>query len=69
MSSITGAGESGKTTIIKQMKILHIQGFSPEERLEKAQEIRENVFEAIKVCNAIIDVNLDYVFKKNSFRN
>jgi Flp pilus assembly CpaF family ATPase len=23
-----GAGESGKTTIIKQMKILHISGFS-----------------------------------------
>lgn len=31
------------------MKILHIQGFSPEERLEKHQEIKENVFEAIKV--------------------
>ncbi|KAH9398310.1 hypothetical protein TYRP_018957 [Tyrophagus putrescentiae] len=45
---LIGAGESGKTTIIKQMKILHIQGFSAEERLEKCQEIKENVFEAIK---------------------
>ncbi|MPC86193.1 Guanine nucleotide-binding protein G(s) subunit alpha [Portunus trituberculatus] len=28
----SGAGESGKTTIIKQMKILHINGFSQEEK-------------------------------------
>lgn len=27
---LLGTGESGKTTIIKQMKILHINGFSNE---------------------------------------
>ncbi|XP_042221395.1 guanine nucleotide-binding protein G(s) subunit alpha-like [Homarus americanus] len=32
---LLGAGESGKTTIIKQMKILHISGFSPEEKKER----------------------------------
>ena len=26
----TGAGESGKTTVVKQMKILHKDGFSNE---------------------------------------
>lgn len=31
------------------MKILHISGFSDEERKEKAGEIRENIFESIKV--------------------
>lgn len=44
-----GAGESGKTTIIKQMRILHVQGFTVKEREEKAMEIRRNLFEAIKV--------------------
>lgn len=44
-----GAAESGKTTIIKQMKILHIKGFSDEERAKKAKEIRVNLLEAIQV--------------------
>lgn len=48
---LLGAGESGKTTIIKQMKIIHIQGFSESERQEKIKDIRRNVLEAIKVNN------------------
>ncbi|KAI5635073.1 g-protein alpha subunit domain-containing protein [Phthorimaea operculella] len=44
---LLGTGESGKTTIIKQMKILHIQGFSASERLEKAKAILHNVHESI----------------------
>lgn len=48
ISNHTGAGESGKTTIIKQMKILHVSGFSDNERREKAAEIRTNIVEAIK---------------------
>ncbi|RWS24537.1 guanine nucleotide-binding protein G(s) subunit alpha-like protein [Leptotrombidium deliense] len=49
---LLGAGESGKTTIIKQMKILHIKGFSDEERKEKVIEIRINLLEAIKELTA-----------------
>ncbi|XP_053202791.1 guanine nucleotide-binding protein G(s) subunit alpha-like [Panonychus citri] len=45
---LLGAGESGKTTILKQMKILHIEGFTEEERKEKAQWIRRNLLEAMK---------------------
>ena len=32
MRSIIGAGESGKSTILKQMKLIHDGGYSKEER-------------------------------------
>ncbi|XP_060808714.1 guanine nucleotide-binding protein G(f) subunit alpha [Amyelois transitella] len=44
---LLGTGESGKTTIIKQMKILHVQGFSASDRTEKVMHIRHNVHESI----------------------
>lgn len=44
---LLGTGESGKTTIIKQMKILHVQGFTAKERAEKTAHIRYNVHESI----------------------
>ncbi|CAN7939315.1 unnamed protein product [Ixodes hexagonus] len=45
---LLGAGESGKTTILKQMTILHTDGFTSEERREKAHEIRWNLLEPMK---------------------
>lgn len=48
---LLGAGESGKTTILKQMKILHVQGFTVEERKRETKLIRINMLEAIKVNN------------------
>ncbi|XP_063217834.1 guanine nucleotide-binding protein G(f) subunit alpha-like isoform X2 [Bacillus rossius redtenbacheri] len=44
---LLGPGESGKTTILKQMKILHIKGFSDSERLAIVSQIRQNVHESI----------------------
>ncbi|KAM9775386.1 guanine nucleotide-binding protein G(olf) subunit alpha-like isoform 1-T1 [Syngnathus typhle] len=45
--SCAGAGESGKSTIVKQMKILHVDGFNAEEKQQKIQDIRKNVKDAI----------------------
>nr|Q9XZV5.1 RecName: Full=Guanine nucleotide-binding protein G(s) subunit alpha; AltName: Full=Adenylate cyclase-stimulating G alpha protein [Geodia cydonium]CAB43528.1 Gs protein, alpha subunit [Geodia cydonium] len=40
---LLGAGESGKSTVVKQMKILHKDGFSDEERKEKLVDIKSNI--------------------------
>ena len=45
---LLGAGESGKSTLVKQMKILHVEEpFSPDEIAEKKADIRQNVRDAI----------------------
>jgi len=44
---LLGAGESGKSTIVKQMRILHVDGFSEEEKREKIKAIRCNIRDAI----------------------
>lgn len=46
---LLGAGESGKSTIVKQMRILHISGFNETEKREKIQDIRRNVRDSITV--------------------
>jgi len=50
---LLGAGESGKSTIFKQMKILYGEGFSQEERNSFRRYIWGNIIEAIKaICEA-----------------
>uniref|UniRef100_A0A8C6T3E1 Guanine nucleotide binding protein (G protein), alpha 15 (Gq class), tandem duplicate 4 n=1 Tax=Neogobius melanostomus TaxID=47308 RepID=A0A8C6T3E1_9GOBI len=49
---LLGTGESGKTTFIRQMRIIHGKGFSPEERKAFAKCIFQNIFTAIKAMTA-----------------
>ena len=44
---LLGAGESGKSTIVKQMRILHVNGFSEEEKRQKIDDIKKNIRDAI----------------------
>ncbi|KAF2365429.1 Guanine nucleotide binding protein (G-protein) alpha subunit [Trinorchestia longiramus] len=44
---LLGAGESGKSTIVKQMRILHVDGFSDREKKEKISHILCNIRDAI----------------------
>nr|XP_060616218.1 guanine nucleotide-binding protein G(s) subunit alpha-like [Anolis sagrei ordinatus] len=45
---LMGLEGSGKNTVLKQMKILHGDGFSAEERKMRTQDIKNNIREAIE---------------------
>jgi guanine nucleotide-binding protein G(i) subunit alpha len=45
----TGSGESGKTTISKQIQIVYQGGFTTEELMEKRSHIYKNIAESITV--------------------
>lgn len=45
---LLGAGDSGKSTIAKQMKIIHLDGFSDEERMGFKTTIANNILTAMR---------------------
>lgn len=58
---LLGAGESGKSTIVKQMKILHVNGYTDKERREKRLDIKRNVRDAIKaIIEAMETLGIEY---------
>jgi len=44
---LLGAGESGKSTIVKQMRVLHCDGFGDDEKRAKIEDIKKNIRDAI----------------------
>uniref|UniRef100_A0A3Q2CQ64 Guanine nucleotide binding protein (G protein), alpha 15 (Gq class), tandem duplicate 1 n=1 Tax=Cyprinodon variegatus TaxID=28743 RepID=A0A3Q2CQ64_CYPVA len=61
-----GTGESGKTTFIRQMKIIHGRGFSEEERKSFAKCIYQNIFTAIKaMTGAMTTLRIPYANPEN----
>ena len=56
-----GAGESGKSTIIKQMRIIHSSGFPDDERVQVKAVIFSNVVIAFRVLYEIMqDEKIDF---------
>ncbi|XP_048844933.1 guanine nucleotide-binding protein subunit alpha-11-like [Brienomyrus brachyistius] len=63
---LLGTGESGKTTFIKQMRIIHGQGFSEEERRDFAKLVFQNVFTAAKaMIQAMSTLRIPYGCTEN----
>jgi len=67
---LLGAGESGKTTVTKQMKIIHMNGYTPEELLSQRETIFSNVLQSMQVLvNATENLQLsDLVLEENKER-
>ncbi|EGG24473.1 G-protein subunit alpha 7 [Cavenderia fasciculata] len=49
---LLGTGDSGKSTIVKQMKIIHMKGYTQEDRINHKSVIYRNIFE---IMNSLIN--------------
>jgi len=52
---LLGAGESGKSTILKQMKLIHYGGYSPDERESFKEIIFSNTVQSMRVILEAMD--------------
>ncbi|XP_039567843.1 guanine nucleotide-binding protein G(t) subunit alpha-2 [Passer montanus] len=58
---LLGAGESGKSTIVKQMKIIHQDGYTEEECMEFKSIIYGNILQSIlAIIRAMSTLGIDY---------
>lgn len=62
-----GAGESGKSTILKQMRIIYAEGFHLDERKEVRQVIFSNMIVAFKIiAEEMREFGVEYENPKSS---
>mmetsp|Transcript_28985 Transcript_28985/g.32198 ORF Transcript_28985/g.32198 Transcript_28985/m.32198 type:complete len:349 (+) Transcript_28985:37-1083(+) len=62
---LLGAGESGKSTIAKQMKIIHLNGYTDEEKKQFIVVIHQNILQAINSLLQAAETCEYTVSKKN----
>lgn len=63
---LLGTGESGKSTFIKQMRIIHGSGYSAAERKDFTRLVFQNIFTAIQaLINAMKSLRIDYIDDQN----
>lgn len=62
----TGAGESGKSTLLKQMKLIYNAGFSRTERLEWRPVVFSNIIQSFRlISSAMVELDIDFANKDN----
>lgn len=61
-----GSGESGKSTIVKQMKIIHLKGYSEDELYNYRPTVFKNLVECVKaVITAMQELKIDLQVANN----
>ncbi|KAH6655743.1 G protein alpha subunit [Truncatella angustata] len=66
---LLGAGESGKSTVLKQMKLIYAQGFSKNERLEWKPVVFNNVVQSMRlIFDVMNDQSIEFENKENEVR-
>ena len=67
---LLGAGESGKSTILKQMRIIYSEGFRLDERKEVRQVIFSNMIVAFKIiAEEMRELGLEYENSQSHVRH
>ncbi len=57
----TGAGESGKSTVLKQMKLIYAQGFSKNEKMEWKPVVFTNIIQSFRlIFDAMNDLGIKF---------
>ncbi len=64
-----GTGESGKSTFIKQMRIIHGTGYSEEDKRSFVKLVYQNIFMAMhSMIRAMDTLKIQYRDKRNEVR-
>ena len=67
---ITGTGESGKSTFIKQMRIIHGSGYSDEDKRGFIKLVYQNIFMAMQSMIRAMDLlKIQYAVESNRYKS
>ncbi|KPP75246.1 guanine nucleotide-binding protein subunit alpha-14-like, partial [Scleropages formosus] len=63
---LLGTGESGKSTFIKQMRIIHGSGYTEEDKMGFAKLVYQNIFTSMQVMiRAMETLNIQFANSEN----
>ncbi|KAK7916162.1 hypothetical protein WMY93_011923 [Mugilogobius chulae] len=63
---LLGTGESGKSTVIKQMRIIHGRGYSEEDRRDFTRLVYQNIVSSMQtIIQAMNILHIPYKFEEN----